>query len=134
MSQPNPHQQTLGSRINFMSSANRGKILCNKCLKCGHVMVGTIYYCERCHTDQLQSIELNGSGNVVTYTIQAVAPEGFNDLGKSYAWVVFRIENSSLKVSGILIGVRMPADLPLGSRVKVEGFDSKYGLKLQKID
>lgn len=117
-----------------MASANRGKILCNKCLKCGHVMVGTIYYCERCHTDQLQSIELNGSGNVVTYTIQAVAPEGFNDLGKSYAWVVFRIENSSLKVSGILIGVRVPADLPLGSRVKVEGFDSKYGLKLQKID
>jgi uncharacterized OB-fold protein len=70
---------------------------------------------------------------VVTYTIQAVAPEGFNDLGKPYAWVVFRIENTSLKVSGILIGVKVPADLPLGSKVKVDSFDPKYGLKLQKV-
>ena len=133
MSQPNRDQQTLGSRINFITSANKGKILCNKCLKCGHVMIGTIYYCEKCHADEMQSVELEGSGNVVTYTIQAVAPEGFNDLGKPYAWVVFRVENSSLKVSGILIGVKVPTDLPLGSRVRVESFDPKYGLKLQKI-
>jgi len=133
MPQPNRHQQTLGSRAKFITSASKGKILCNKCLKCDHIMIGTIYFCERCHSNELRSIELEGIGKVVTYTIQAVVPEGFNDLGKPYAWVVFRIENTSLKVSGILIGVKVPADLPLGSKVKVDSFDPKYGLKLQKV-
>ncbi|MGA9166253.1 MAG: OB-fold domain-containing protein [Nitrososphaeraceae archaeon] len=132
-SQPNQQQQTLGSRQKFMTSANKGKILSNKCLKCGHIMVGTIIYCERCHGNELQSIELEGSGSVVTFTIQAVAPEGFNEVGKPYAWVVMKIDNTSLKVSGILIGIKSPADLPLGSKVKVESFDPKYGLKLQKF-
>lgn len=101
-------------------------------MNCGHLMVGTIYYCERCHKNELQSVELEGSGSVVTYTIQAVAPEGFNDVGKPYAWVVMKIDNTSLKVSGILIGIKSPADLPLASKVRVESFDPKYGLKLQK--
>jgi uncharacterized OB-fold protein len=131
-SQPNQRQETLGSRHKFIASANKGKILANKCLKCGHLMIGTIYYCERCHENELQSIELEGSGSVVTYTIQAVAPEGFNEVGKPYAWVVMKIDNTSLKVSGILIGIKSPEDLPLGSKVKVEIFDPKYGLKLQK--
>jgi uncharacterized protein len=131
-SQPN-RQQPLSSREKFITSANRGKIISNKCLKCGHSMVGTIYYCEKCHSSDLQSIELEGTGKVVTYTIQAVAPEGFNDIGKPYAWVVFKIDNTALKVSGILIGIKSPADLPLGSKVKVECFDLKYGLELQKL-
>jgi uncharacterized protein len=128
-SQPN-RQQLLSSREKFIISANRGKIITNKCLKCGHIMLGTIYYCEKCHEGDLQSIELEGTGKVVTYTIQAVAPEGFNDIGKPYAWVVFKIDNTALKVSGILIGIKSPADLPLGSKVKVERFDVKYGLEL----
>ena len=131
-SQPN-RQQLLSSREKFIISANRGKIITNKCLKCGHMMLGTIHYCEKCHKGDLQSIELEGTGKVVTYTIQAVAPEGFNDIGKPYAWVVFKIDNTALKVSGILIGIKSPADLPLGSKVKVERFDVKYGLELQKL-
>jgi uncharacterized protein len=126
-SQPN-RQQPLSSREKFIISANRGKIATNKCLKCGHIMLGTIYYCEKCHGSDLQSIELEGTGKVVTYTIQAVAPEGFNDIGKPYAWVVFKIDNTALKVSGILIGIKSPADLPLGSKVKVERFDVKFAV------
>jgi uncharacterized OB-fold protein len=131
-SQPN-RQQPLSLREKFIISANRGKITTNKCLNCGHIMLGTIYYCEKCHGGDLQSIELEGTGKVVTYTIQAVAPEGFNDIGKPYAWVVFKIDNTALKVSGILIGIKSPADLPIGSKVKVERFDVKYGLELQKL-
>jgi uncharacterized protein len=131
-SQPG-RQKALSSREKFISSANNGKILSNKCLNCGHIMVGTIYYCERCHGNELQSIEIEGSGKVVTFTIQAVAPEGFNEVGEPYAWVVFRIDNTALKVSGILTGIKSPSDLPLGSKVKVESFDPKYGLKLQKL-
>jgi uncharacterized OB-fold protein len=68
---------------------------------------------------------------VVTYTIQAVAPEGFEDAG-SYAWIVFKIDNIQLRASGFLPGIETPKDLPIGTPVKVAGYDPKHGLMLQK--
>jgi uncharacterized protein len=132
-SQVNHQQQIVSLREKFITSANKGKILANRCSNCGHIMLGTIYYCEKCHDSQLEPVELEGIGKIVTYTIQAVAPEGFSDIGGSYAWIVFKIDNTALKVSGILLGVKSPADLPLGSKVKVDGFDTKYGLRVKKL-
>nr|MDQ5859628.1 nucleotide-binding protein [Thermoproteota archaeon] len=62
---------------------------------------------------------------------QAVVPEGFEDVG-SYAWVVFKLDNAPLRASGLLPGIKTPADLPLGTKVRVAGYDSKHGLMLQK--
>jgi uncharacterized OB-fold protein len=115
----------------FIEAANRKKILAHKCSKCGHLMLETVLFCEKCSSSSFEHLELEGSGTVVTYTIQAVAPEGFEDAG-SYAWVVFRIDNSQLRASGFLPGVKAPADLPIGTRVRVTGFDQSHGLMLQK--
>jgi hypothetical protein len=115
----------------FIEAANRKKILAHKCFKCGHVMLETVLFCEKCSGSKFEHSELDGAGTVVTYTIQAVAPEGFEDVG-SYAWVVFKIDNSQLKASGFLPGIKTPADLPIGTKVKVTGFDPKHGLRLQK--
>ena len=115
----------------FIGAANRKKILAHKCSKCGHVMLETVLFCEKCSGSKFQHEELEGTGTVVTYTIQAVAPEGFEDVG-SYAWVVFKIDNSQLRASGFLPGIKTPAELPIGTRVRVAGFDPKHGLMLQK--
>jgi uncharacterized OB-fold protein len=69
---------------------------------------------------------------VVTYTIQAVAPEGFED-ADSYAWVVFKVDNAPFRASGFLPRIATPKDLPIGTTVKVTGFDPKHGLLLQKL-
>lgn len=115
----------------FIEAANRKKILAHRCAKCGHLMLETVLYCEKCAGNKFEHAELEGAGTVVTYTIQAVAPEGFEDAG-SYAWVVFKIDNSQLRASGFLPGVKTPADLPIGTKVRVAGFDQKHGLMLQK--
>jgi uncharacterized OB-fold protein len=115
----------------FIEAANRKKILAHKCSKCGHLMLETVLFCEKCSGSKFEHAELDGTGTVVTYTIQAVAPEGFEDAG-SYAWVVFKIDNSQLRASGFLPGVKTPADLPIGTKVRVAGFDPKHGLMLQK--
>jgi hypothetical protein len=115
----------------FIEAANRKKILAHKCTKCGHLMLETVLFCEKCSASKFEHVELEGAGTVVTYTIQAVAPEGFEDAG-SYAWVVFNVDGSQLRASGFLPGVKSPADLPIGTRVKVAGYDQKHGLMLQK--
>jgi uncharacterized OB-fold protein len=119
------------TREKFIEAANRKKILAHRCSKCGHMMLETVLYCEKCSANKFEHAELEGSGTVVTYTIQAVAPEGFEDAG-SYAWVVFKVDNQQLRASGFLPGVKTPSDLPIGTKVRVTGYDPKHGLKLQK--
>jgi uncharacterized protein len=115
----------------FIEAANRKKILAHKCVKCGHLMLETVLFCEKCAGNKFEQVDLEGSGIVVTYTIQAVVPEGFEDTG-SYAWVVFTVDNTPLRASGFLPGIKTPADLPIGVKVKVVGYDPKHGLMLQK--
>jgi uncharacterized protein len=115
----------------FIEAAIKKKILAHKCSKCGHMMLETVLFCEKCSGSKFERVELDGAGTVVTYTIQTVVPEGFEDAG-SYAWVVFKVDNSQMRASGFLPGIKTPADLPIGTRVRVAGFDQKHGLMLQK--
>jgi hypothetical protein len=126
------NQPPTNTHTRFIESAINGKILTNKCKNCGKIMLETVYYCPACSKTNFELLELNGVGNVVTHTIQAVAPEGFEDVD-SYAWVVFQVDDAPIRASGFLPGVRLPSELPIGSKVKVIGFDKKHGLSLQKV-
>lgn len=132
MSETKQQQQDLGPREKFILSANKGKILASKCLKCGHAMLETVYFCDKCFGSKFESVEFEGIGKIVTYTIQAVVPEGFEDT-ESYAWVVFGVDNAPFRASGFLPGVKSSKDLAIGEKVKVVGFNPKHGLILQKI-
>ena len=115
----------------FIEAANRKKILAQKCLNCGHMMLETVLFCEKCSGNKFEQVDLDGSGIVVTYTIQAVVPEGFED-ADSYAWVVFKLDNAPIRASGFLPGINTPADLPIGTKAKVMGYDPKHGMMLKK--
>jgi uncharacterized OB-fold protein len=125
-------QPATNTHTRFIESALNGKILTNKCKNCGKIMLETVYYCPACSKTDFELLEFNGIGNVVTHTIQAVAPEGFEDVD-SYAWVVFQVDDAPIRASGFLPGVRLPSELPIGSKVKVTGYDKKHGLSLQKV-
>src|ERR687893_1108998 len=116
----------MSAREKFIASAKKNKILANKCSHCGHTMLETVNYCEKCFGSKFEAIELEGIGKVVTYTIQAVAPEGFED-ANSYAWVIFKLDDGDINVSGFLPGISSPSDLPLGSKIKVIDFHEKHG-------
>jgi uncharacterized OB-fold protein len=72
-----------------------------------------------------------GKGKVVTYTIQSVVPEGFED-ANSYAWVIFKLDDCDVNVSGFLPDISSPSDLPIGTKIKVVDFHDNHGLILQK--
>jgi len=119
-------------REKFIIAARRKKILTKKCSLCGHFMLPTVYCCDKCSSREYETLELEGTGKVVTYTIQAVAPEGFEDAG-SYSWIVFSVDGTDLRVSGFLPGVISPSALPIGSSVRVLDYHPTHGLLLQKV-
>lgn len=129
MSESKSNKQS--SREKFIEFAKKGKILLNQCTKCNNVILETVYYCDKCFSNSFKQIPYNGVGKVVTYTIQAVAPEGFEDVN-SYAWVIFRLDDYDINISGFLPDISSPSDLSLGSKIKVIDFHDKHGLILQK--
>ena len=124
--------KNIGVREKFIASAQNSKILARKCNDCNTIMLATILYCEKCHGKKFNLIEYPGRGYVNTFTIHTVPPEGFEDVD-SYAWVIFTLDDILVRASGFLPDIKKPSDLPIGSRIKVKGFDEKHGLVLKKL-
>jgi len=121
----------LSAKPEFIEAAKAGNILARKCSKCGEIHLATVYYCKNCGNKGFEDTILKGTGKVVTYTIMTVPPAGFEDLAP-YAWVVMELDDSAIRVSGFLAKISTPEDLPIGTPVKVTGFDER-GIVLEKL-
>ncbi len=110
--------------------AKQGKLLTHKCTDCGFLHLSTAYYCRKCGSKGFEDVLLEGIGSVATYTIITVAPAGFEKY-TPYAFVVLQLDNSELRISGFMGGIATPADLPVGTRAKITGFDER-GILMEK--
>ena len=54
-----------------------GKFLGLKCNKCGGYTVPPKKVCMECNSEDLDIVEINGKGEIKTYTVIRVPPEGF---------------------------------------------------------
>ena len=120
----------LSAKPEFIEAAKAGNVLARKCTKCGELHLATVYYCKKCGNNGFEDSILKGAGKVVTYTIMTVPPAGFEDL-TPYAWVVMELDDSGIRVSGFLGKIPTPEDLPIGTLVKIMGFDER-GIVLEK--
>lgn len=119
----------LSAKQQFIECAKLGKILARKCKNCGEIHLVTVYFCQKCGHKEFENVELEGKGTVVTYTIITVPPAGFEKY-TPYAWVVVQL-GSNLRISGFMANIAKPADLPIGSKVKIVDFDER-GIILEK--
>ena len=120
----------LSAKQEFIDVAKSGKILARKCKKCAELHLATVYFCQNCGNREFENAILDGQGSIATFTIITVPPAGF-DKYTPYAWVVLKLDNSDLRVSGFMGEISKPADLPIGSRAKVVGFDDR-GILIEK--
>jgi uncharacterized OB-fold protein len=114
----------------FIEVAKSGKVLARKCKKCGELHLATVYFCQNCGNKEFENDILEGQGSIATYTIITVPPAGFEKY-TPYAWVVLALDNSKLRVSGFMGGIAKPADLPVGAKAKIVGFDDR-GILIEK--
>ena len=114
----------------LIENAKNGKVLTHKCTDCGHLHLSTVYYCLKCGSKGFEDVLLEGTGTIATYTIITVAPAGFEKY-TPYAFVVINLDNSELRISGFMAGIATPADLPVGTKVKISDFDER-GIIVEK--
>ena len=114
----------------FIENAKNGKVLTHKCTSCGFLHLSTVYYCEKCGSKEFEDTILDGVGSVATYTIITVAPAGFQKY-TPYAFVVVKLDNTDLRISGFMADIAVPTALPIGTRVKIVGFDER-GIIVEK--
>lgn len=122
--------KTLSGKQEFIDAVKSGKVLARKCAKCAHLHLATVYFCQNCGHKEFVNKFLDGTGTVATYTIITVPPAGFEKY-TPYAWVVMKIDGYDLRISGFLGGIGSPAQLPVGSKVKIVGYDDR-GIILEK--
>lgn len=120
----------LSAKPEFIEAAKDGNVLARKCTKCGELHLATVYFCKKCGNKGFEDSILKGTGKVITYTIMTVPPAGFEDLAP-YAWVVMELDDSDIRISGFLAKIPTPKDLPIGTSVKIVGFDER-GIVLEK--
>lgn len=120
----------LSAKPEFIEAAKDGNVLARKCTKCGELHLATVYFCKKCGNKGFEDSILKGVGKVITYTIMTVPPAGFEDLAP-YAWVVMELDDSGIRISGFLAKIPTPKDLPIGTSVKIVGFDER-GIVLEK--
>ncbi len=120
----------MSAKQEFVDNAKSGKVLARKCTKCGELHLATVYFCKKCGNKGFENAVLDGVGTIVTFTIITVPPAGFEKY-TPYAWVVLKLEESDLNISGFMAGIKTPADLPIGTRVKITGFDDR-GILIEK--
>lgn len=114
----------------LIENAKNGKVLTHKCTDCGYLHLSTAYYCLKCGSKGFEDVLLDGTGTIATYTIITVAPAGFEKY-TPYAFVVINLDNSELRISGFMAGITTPADLPVGTKVKITDFDER-GIIVEK--
>ena len=110
--------------------AKQGKFLTHKCTNCGFLHLSTAYYCLKCGSKGFEDVILEGTGTIATYTIITVAPAGFEKY-TPYAFVVLKLDDANLRISGFMGGIATPADLPVGTKAKITGFDDR-GILINK--
>ena len=126
----------MSAKPEFIDAAKDGNVLARKCTKCGELHLATVYFCKKCGSKGFSNSIIKGAGKVVTYTIMTVPPAGFEDL-TPYAWVVMELDDTSelmnpIRISGFLPNIQKPEDLPIGTPVKVVGFDDR-GIVLERL-
>ncbi len=114
----------------FIDVIKTGRVLTKKCIRCNKSYLSTIYFCKQCGSRKFENHIIDGKGYVETFTIVTVPPTGFEKY-IPYAWVVMKLDNSELRLSGFMENISGQDDIPIGTKLKITYFDER-GIIIKK--
>ena len=104
--------------IEFWSSLKEGKVYASKCNKCGKITFPPVADCSRCLNSGVEWIDLQGEGEIETFTHIVVRPTSFAN-HETYTVAVARMKEG-VRVLAWLEGAKM-GKVKVGAKVKLVG-------------
>lgn len=108
----------------FWSNLQKGKVYASKCVKCGNVSFPPAADCSRCLHSGVEWIEIQGEGEIETFTHVTVRPASFSD-SEPYTVAVARMKEG-LKILAWVADAN-PTEVKVGSKARLVAKDSVYG-------
>ena len=102
----------------FWEGLKKGKVYATKCEKCGRLRFPPVIDCGDCGSSGVEWVELDGDGEIVTFTEVVVKPASFSN-EPSYIVAIGRLREG-VKVLAWLVGVDRE-DVRVGLRVRLVG-------------
>ncbi len=100
----------------FWEGLKEGKVYATTCKKCGKLHFPPVADCGACGSSEVEWIELNGEGEVVTFTQVFVKPASFSE-EPAYIVAIARLKEG-VKALAWLTGVERE-DVKVGMKVKL---------------
>ncbi len=100
----------------FWEGIKEGKIYATKCEKCGRLHFPPVADCGDCGSSHVEWVELDGEGEIETFTQVVVKPASFSK-EPSYIVAIARLKEG-VKALAWLIGVQRK-DVKLGMKVRL---------------
>ncbi|UCC57984.1 MAG: Zn-ribbon domain-containing OB-fold protein [Candidatus Bathyarchaeum sp.] len=100
----------------FWEGLKEGKIYATKCEKCGRLHFPPVADCGECGSSNMKWIELDGEGEIETFTQVVVKPASFSK-ESSYIVAIARLKEG-VKALAWLIGVERE-DVEVGMKVRL---------------
>ena len=113
----NPLPFTVSSFYKFVSEK---RLMAAKCNECGTVLLPPKPMCTKCLSTNLQWIELEGAGKLLSYTVIYIAPEQFQSI-TPYSVGIVELQNG-LRLPGMIRDVD-PKEIRVGMDLKID-FDT----------
>jgi uncharacterized OB-fold protein len=104
----------------FYKFASERKLMAAKCKKCGTMLLPPRPMCTKCFSPDLEWVELENEGKLLTYTVIHVSPKQFESF-VPYAVGIVEFEDG-LKLPGMIRGIE-PEKISVGIDLKVD-FDT----------
>ncbi|AHF97300.1 MAG: Zn-ribbon domain-containing OB-fold protein [Desulfurella sp.] len=79
---------------NWREKPQRYMLKGGKCKDCGYTMYPARKVCPKCHSENIEIIDLPREGKILTYTVIYSAPEGFEDFSP-YAVAIVELTNGA---------------------------------------
>jgi uncharacterized OB-fold protein len=102
----------------FWNSLSKGNVYASKCKKCGKVTFPPAADCSRCLSSGVEWVDLQGEGEIETFTHIVVRPTSFANHG-TYTVAVAKMKEG-VRVLAWLEGTKL-SSVKVGAKVKLVG-------------
>jgi hypothetical protein len=120
------------SSFSFNQFLNEKKLMATRCKACGVLAAPPRAICHKCHEEEMEWVELEGRGKLLTYTTIAVGTPAMIEAGydrkKHYCSGIVELDEGPC-ISAIILGVdaNNPESIKIGTPLKVEFLAKREG-------